>query len=181
MEDDRSLLFILFDLIRSPANNLYIYPLPLALSCNGTVSAMRYCYNDNELGADRLIFTLLILEQNGLNFTVRDVSSVHSTPTSQICTRFFSQYCCDVFTLNAVDHFSLPAADFAFGIATSDSVDLLGFDDDDRPQYRVEQYILETVNLDSLTEGSTVSVDSGSRTTTDALRLFQFFISKLQL
>lgn len=47
---------------------IHIFPLPPNLNCSGTVSEIKYCYDTNETdGFD--VFTLLILNQNGLTFT----------------------------------------------------------------------------------------------------------------
>ena len=150
------------------------------------VSALRYCYSE-ELGTEELLsFTLLTLEQNGLNFMIMDVISVHSTPTSQICSSGFMhflgtfQYCCDMLMLDTLDQFPLPAPNFAFGIAISNSVTLLNFNGNDFPQYEVDQYIRSIGTLGPLTVGSTITVNSQNRFTS-TLRLFQFVISKFYL
>ena len=153
------------------------------------VSALRYCYSEDVGTEELLSFTLLTLEQNGLNFMIRDVISVHSTPTSQICSSgvvpFLGtvQYCCDMLMLDTLDQFPLPAPNFAFGIATSNSVHLLNFNGGNFPQYAVDQYIRSIGTLGSLTVGSTITVNSQNTQLRFArtLRLFQFVISKLYL
>ena len=111
----------------------YIYPVPLTqMNCSGTVLTVEYCYRGStgQLGNELLAFTLLTLEQNGLNFTITDRIEVRTTPRSQICTESISniQYCCDTTSLNMADHFILPASKFACGIAIPpSSVSLLGY------------------------------------------------------
>ena len=167
-----SLLPSLFD--------LYIYSIPQSLNCSGIVSALRYCYRENQLGTEQLIFTLLTLNQSGLSFTINDMISVRSTPTEQICsgTLILGEYCCDTFTLGR--RFPLPTTDLAFGVITSNSDStLLTFGSRHYPQYLAEQYIQGTGSLSSLTVGNTFTVNSNSRMTRYTLRLLQFVISKL--
>ena len=186
VEDDGRVQANQLTLRGSSSSNIYVYPIPSTLNCNGTVTALRYCYNANnfQLGTEQLVFTLLTLEESGPSFTISDVISVRSTPTSQICTGTFlvftGQYCCDLWTLDVVKQFPLPTMDFAFGVAASDSVTLLSFSSFSS-QYRVEQYIQGTETLVSLAVGSTITVNSDSMTTSSTLRLFQFVISKLHV
>ena len=180
MEDDGRVQANQLTLRVSSSSNIYVYPIPSTLNCNGTVTALRYCYNANifQLGTEQLVFTLLTLEESGPSFTISDVISVRSTPTLQICTGIlFIITCCDLWTLDVVKQFPLPTMDFAFGVAASDSVTLLSFSS--FSQYRVEQYIQGTETLGSLAVGSTITVNSDSMTTSSTLRLFQFVISKL--
>lgn len=166
------------DFLPSATALLYIYPLPSSLNCSGTVSAVRYCYfDDNELGTERPIFTLLTLEQNGVFFNITYLTRVFSTPTAQICTGTSgSQYCCDSYTLRIMDQFHLPASNFAFGIIPASSVLLLGFNQVVNPEYVVEHY-RETPS--TFETGATIEV--GSSVTDRALRLFQFFIGKYSI
>lgn len=148
----------------------YIYPLPSTLNCNGRVSAVRYCYFDSEFGTEKLIFTLLTLRQNGQNFMITDAIDIHSE-----CTGY---YCCNISRLNIMDQFRLPAPNFAFAIVPS-SVDvlLIGYNGDIYPQYLVQHYRgqLQVAPI-PLEIGSTISV--GNITSDEALRVFQFIISK---
>lgn len=83
---------------------------------------------------------------------------------------YYRRDCCDVWTLSTIDQFRLPATNFAFGIAPSLSVSLLGFSGAD---YLVEQYI---ERIPRLVVGNTINV--GDTNMGSALRLFQFVISK---
>ena len=126
----------------------FIYPIPSTLNCSGTVTAVQYCYRarDIQLGRELLVFTLLTLQQSGLNFTITDVIPIRSTPMSDICTQssilFMGtfQYCCDILSLDMLDSFLLPAENFAFGVQISSSVNLLGYNGFFPPQFVVEQF-----------------------------------------
>ena len=55
----------------------YIFPVPSALNCGGTVSAIQYCYIGDRIGIrDQLVFTLLTLQQNSMDFTITDVGAL---------------------------------------------------------------------------------------------------------
>ena len=159
----------------SVGGTTYIYPVPLTqVNCSGTVSAVEYCYRGStgQLGTELLAFTLLTLEQNGLNFTITDRIEIRTTPHSQICTGGIAniQFCCDTTSLNMADHFILPASNFAFGIAIPpSSVSLLGF----RSSLQVAHYQEAQTVIPSV--GSTFSV---SNPVTQGLRLLQFHMSK---
>jgi hypothetical protein len=141
------------------------------------VSAVRYCYWSDQLGNEKLVFTLLILERSGQNFTTRNVINVRSTPTAGICTRGRAnfllvhvtlQYCCDTLHLNTTDQFYLPTPNFAFGITAQSGVGVLGgllSFNASHSQYAVEHY---------RPVGNTVKFETDRR-----LRLFKFELSKL--
>ena len=177
MGDDSALPDIALLLLPSLSNVVYIYPVPSTLNCSGTVSAVQYCYSvsSGALGTEREVFTLLTLQQNGLNFVVSSVITVRSTPTGQICTRGFLgiQYCCDIMALNPMDQFDLPAVNFAFGIIPEDS--LLTFNTASFPQFVAEHYRQQETTV---AVGDTITF-SGNTLTDRAFRLVQFFISKL--
>ena len=155
----------------------YIYSVPLTqVNCSGTVSAVEYCYrgSDGQLGTELLAFTLLTLEQNGLNFRVTDRIEIRTTPHSQICTGSISniQYCCDITSLNMADHFILPVSNFSFGIITPpSSVSLLGY----RRLFQVAHYQESQAIIPSV--GSTFSVGSQ---VTQGIRLLRFQLSELE-
>ncbi len=164
-----------------------IYPVPSTLNCSGTVSAVEYCYaglrEDLTYETNHPVFTLLILEQTGLTFTITDMVDVYSMPTTQKCTDSLpvdnSSYriCCDSFVL---DQFPLPAPDFAFGIAPASlAVSQIGYPVESFPEFRVELYSLSTSDLDTPAVGDTFTLnDNTSRITNQTLRLLQFVISK---
>ena len=154
----------------------YIYPVSLTqVNCSGTVSAIKYCYmykgNSRQLGNELLAFTLLTLEQNGLNFRITDRIEVRTTPRSQICTErsSLSQYCCDTTSLNMVDHFILPASNFAYGIAIPPvGVRLLG---SNYPCHQVYKPQYQTLNVGSTFVGIQI---------TQGLRILRFHLSELE-
>ena len=135
----------------------YIYPVPSTqVNCSGTVSAVEYCYrgSDGQLGNELLAFTLLTLEQNGLNFRVTGRIDIRTTPHS--CTR--SPYCCDTTSLNMAGHFILPAPNFAFGIAIPhSSVILLEYNSSlQAAHYQTSQTVMGTFSvgkMDLVTQG----------------------------
>ena len=155
----------------------FIYSVPSTqVNCSGTVSAVEYCYRGStgQLGTELLAFTLLTLEQNGLDFTITDRIEVRTTPRSQICTgdRLLfpsNQYCCDTTSLNMADHFILSASNFAFGITIpTSSVSLLGY----QSLFQVAHYQAVIPSV-----GSTFSV---SNQVTQGLRLLRFQLSELE-
>ena len=151
-----------------------IYLTPSELGCQGVVSAVQFCYSDIShiinLGTERRIFTLLILEElSGPQFRVSETIDVLSTPTDQICTQGivfdFLHYCCDTFEFNH------PTANFAF--ATTNERGLLRFHDQ---TIQVDYIISNTLQLPS--QGA-YAPNEDARRSSQQLKLFQFFISKL--
>ena len=169
------------NLIGSITNEDYIFPVPSALNCGGTVSAIWYCYTGNSIGREQSVFTLLTLQQNNLDFTITDVIPVRSTPTTEICTARSVlivgtvQYCCDTLSLDMMDRFSLPAPNFAFGVLPEDS--LLAYNSAFLSNFLVEHYRFADSVIGTPTTGNTISLNT--RASDRALRLLQFFISKL--
>ena len=146
---------------------------------------MEYCYRagDSQLGTEQLVFTLLTLQQSGLDFTITDVIPISSTPTSDKCTKLFQfsyfQYCCDILSLDMLDSFLLPAENFAFGVQISghaSSVNLLGYNGIFSPQFVVEQFRYTQISAPVI--GDTVTLTEINRESDRTLRLLQFSISK---
>ena len=167
----------------------HIYPIPSTLNCNGIVTAIEYCYivQDAQLDTDVFIFTFLTLQQNGLNFTVRDVLDVASRPTSEICTRVVSvqlqtlNYCCDTLSLDSTSlaQFPLPMEQFAFGIVPT--FQLLRYNPAFPPgsSLQAEQFTFTEAMGDNMpTPGRTYSFSETDRQTNEALRLINLLISK---
>jgi hypothetical protein len=180
LDDDQDVADIRLRLLPTSRNQLNIFPLP-TLNCNGTVSAVRYCYSGGRLGREKLVFTLLTLEQSGQNFTIRNIIDVSNTPTVDICTEgrvaiLSFQYCCDTFQLDTTSRFNLPAPNFAFGTiarsGTGGFGNLLTFGTS-FSQYTVEHYRPSSMDV---TVGNTISV--GNLETDRRLRLFKFIMSK---
>ena len=157
-----------------------IYPAPSGLSCQGVVSAVRFCYSNIRefinLGTERRIFTLLILESlSGPQFNVTGTIDVHSTPTDQICSqREFTTtiggfeiisthyYCCDISALDLMTAFAI-----------TNERGLLRFIDNDN-MIQVDHYRTFT----QLHEGVVYTPNEDDRRSSQPLKLFQFFISK---
>ena len=143
----------------------YIFPVPSALNCSGTVSAIRFCYTGDSIGTEQSVFTLLTLQQNNLDFTITDVIPVRSTPTTEICTVGFLlfvgtvQYCCDTLSLDMMDRFSLPAPNFAFGVLPEDS-SLLTYHPSISANsvFLVEHFRFPNTVIGTATSGSTFSL-----------------------
>lgn len=166
----------LFSLLPSIAGYVYIYPIPSSINCTGRVSAVRYCYGDFNLENEPLVFTLLTLARNTeSNFRITNVIKVLGGPDAQACRETdFVRYCCGSSRL--MNQFRLPLTNFAFGVIPSSSVPLLGYNEDDYPQYLVQRSAIAIVPS-TLEIGSTL--DSFRFQSSIALRLFSFLISKL--
>ena len=157
----------------------YIIPVPSALNCSGTVSAIRYCYTGDSIGTEQSVFTLLTLQQNNLDFNITDVIPVMSTPTNEICTErsYFwrkRQFCCDTLPLEMMDRFSLPVQFFAFGVIPTNNLLMYSII---FPSFRVEHYRYAHSVIGTPTTGNTIPLNT--RGSDRALFLLQFFISKL--
>ena len=184
--DDGDVASIARDLFPSESGISYIYPIPSTLSCSGTVTAVEYCYRagNSQLGTGQLVFTLLTLQQSGLDFTITDVIPISSTPMSDICTqRSFQfvgtfQYCCDILSLGMLDSFLLPAENFAFGVITSSSVDLLTYNGGSSPQFLVDHFRYTQADFSAPVIGDSITLTESNRGSDRALRLLQFLISK---
>ena len=156
--------------IPSSATTIYIYPIPSVLNCNGMVSAIDYCYRTEETG-QQLVFTLLTLVQNGLNFTITDVIEVRET-----LTRYSRLLGCDITSssLNMMDYFQLPANNFAFGIVPASGVTLLRFNLF-QSHYHVEQYQTDSMTIGALDVGTSFTLNEAINA---PLRIFRFRLSK---
>lgn len=172
---------------------IYIFPVPPMLNCSGNVVGARYCYAyDNDIDFESndeiLIFTLLILKQDLLNwprFEVMDTYNVYSKPIfgdNCVIQPFIDHdvlYCCDVLRL---DQFQLPRSNFAFGMA--DAKLLINFHDQDGgfEGFEVEHYRVE-VRRPSQPPPMVGTIYSplmvGNLRNNDTLRIFQFIIGKL--
>ena len=166
----------------------YVYPIPSTLNCSGTVTAVEYCYRTplgSQLGIRQLVFTLLTLQRNGLDFTITDVIPIRSTPTSDICTQtlttllsnFIPQYtCCDTISLNMMNRFLLPAESFSFGVI---SVNLLTHRVGIYPQFLVDHFRYSRADFSAPVIGGSITLTESSRGSDRTLSLLQFFISML--
>lgn len=160
---------------------VYIFPLPATLNCRGEVSAIRFCYSteDNFFDEEHVVFMLLTLRQDGRIFFITRAITVRSTPRDQICTSSTfgtTEFCCDTMRLSDQDHFSLPAANFSFGITRSSrSVELLSYLGQSNPEFLVEHYRPPISRV-----GNTYTKSGQDLLKSDrALRLLHFIIGKL--
>ena len=189
--DDEDVVKILRNLTLIESGTSYIYPIPSTLNCSGTVTAVEYCYRavNSQLGREQLVFTLLTLQQSGLEFTITDVIPISSTPTSDICTltstyleSLFSppQYiiCCDTLSLNMMDRFLLSAENFAFGVI---AVNLLTYCVGIYPQFLVDHFRYTQAEFSGPVIGDSITLTESNRGSDRALGLLQFFISMLYI
>ena len=166
-----------------------IYPVPSALNCSGVVSAVEHCYvgsaSNPLLGQTVPAFTLLILQQSGLTFTVTNVIDVQSMASREICTDVvFSmevtlRYCCDSMPLDSTASFNLPASEFAIGVVPGSSISGLSYRVEVFPQFRVERFSVDSSDTPAF--GTTFTLTDANRNTDLALRLLQLAISKLYI
>ena len=167
-------------------NNVDIYPVPPTLNCSGTVSAVKYCYGSSEtIGINSLVFTLLILEKNGLRFRVTDVIQVqHRSNTNCIAKSRYTleglidgsdpQYCCSSMNL---EQFHIPQPNFAFAVVPAHSI--IAYNPTSFPDYKVEKYSFPKSVLHTLIAvGDTFTLTNTSRRTNESLLVIQFVISK---
>jgi hypothetical protein len=163
------------------AGFLQVFSIPPTLNCSGTVSSVQYCYVGNPtntiFGTDLMVSTLLILRQNGLTFTISDAIDISSTPSAQKCTGQTVRFCCDSQPLDVANSFSLPASDFAFGVAPAFAE--LSYRVETFPLFRVESFLTSLADIGgSASVGNSFTLSNSDRNTSMALRLFQFTISK---
>ena len=118
------------------------------LNCNGTVSEIRYCYfSDNPPASKVEIFTLLTLERAGMVFNVDSSVTVFNSSSAENCTMATEgYYCCESLELVSENQFRLPALNFAFGIVSGSSAQLVQFNQSQYSQYRAEHYQGRFVN-----------------------------------
>ncbi len=153
------------------------------------VSEIRYCYmgTNSQFNKEQLVFTLLVLDQKGLDFSITEVIAVYSTPRQEICTRATTndnvQFCCDALGLKP---FLLPSSGFAFGIAGAnsttagaDSFGLLSYANNRFSQFLVKHYRPNLFEFPTTEVGNTYTVTNETMLQEDrTLRLFQFVISE---
>ena len=187
--DDENVANISPGLVLSSAIDVDIFPVPSTLNCSGTVSAIEFCYSINflidRLGKETRALTLMILEQNGLNFRITDLIDVRSNSTAQKCTNLmFRSYCCDTIILREERRFHLPVSNFAFGTIPERSSIFsaqsshLRYRVESFPEFRVERYSLPRLDLGTPAMGDTFTLTDVDRRTDLALALLQFVMSK---
>ena len=182
IEEDRSVAILRSTLVSYNTNETYIFPIPFALNCGGTVTAIRYCYTGDSIGTEQSVFKLLTLQQINLDidFIITDVIPVRSNPTRDICTArpngdITIEYCCDTLSLDMRDRFPLPVPNFAFGVLNEAGLLMYNARRDD---LFVEHFRFPNTVIGTATSGGTITVSESDRQTNRALGLLQFFISK---
>jgi hypothetical protein len=175
----------------SNPNLVYIFPVSSeSVNCSGRVSALRYCYRERAnveftFDSELFVFTFLILEQSGSNFTVTNSIVVNSSPNGKICSMSQTvdtdlQSCCDTIFISEADKFFIPSSNFAFGITGNGStVDLLRFNEftPDFSRFLVEHYRPTVEDFSTVAVGN-VYVSSGTPFNDSTIRLLQFVIGK---
>ena len=163
---------------------VYVFPLPDSLNCQGDVSALRFCYSSKETHFDteQPVMTLLTMRQSGLTLNITNAIPVHSTPSEQICTTSLfssSKLCCDTVRLNAQDQFSLPSANFAFGIIRANSTaELLAYISHEHFDLVVEHYRFSLDLFPPPAVGNSYTMARDYIKTDNTLRLLQFVMGK---
>ena len=157
---------------------IFIYQVPqnVLTTCNGTVTAMEYCYrsDDNRMGGIRRVFTFYRLHRvspQSNNFQIEDRFEVWSQPTSSTCQSNIPR-CCDRFE---VPLFSLEST-LTFGVlslgsTTDTDYTLLRFHS--AGMYGVDGF---QFNANGLT--NTTNVITG-QTLSSTIAFLRFVISKL--
>ena len=165
-------------IVFSPRNVDLFYTVPSMLSCSGVVSAVDYCYATRDLGVFD-VYTLLILEEDGLTYTITKSFDISSTATAEICTADSSlQYCCDRTILDEMDRFSLPAPNFAFGFvppSSNNAASQISYRSPREVKYNFDERLLGS----PVAVGNTFSVQSADINQNLGVRIFQFVIGTL--
>ena len=173
------------DLDSNNPGRTFIYPATSSmLNCEGVASAVRFCYSDLSsrinLGTERSVFTLLILEElqsDPASFRVMETVDVRSTPTEQICTQRNTliviplHYCCDTFTL-----LSQPTAGFVFAITNEKG--LLRYESFNPNSIRIQVDHYSVSGSAPLSAVDPYTPSEGDRETSQPLKFFQFLIRK---
>ena len=179
IRDDGDVADIRGELDRSDTSLTYFFPIPPTLNCSGTVSAVQFCYLDNIPRFSNIVFTLLTLERNDLDFEVISQTTIRSSPSPGLCTTPFLSiftYCCDTVSLG---NFDIPAPNFTFGVVLSSALPLLTYEPENAGN---QQFLVEHFRYSSdrflFIPGSVISLTEEDRFTNQTLRLIQFFISE---
>ncbi len=168
----------------SSSSDLYLYQIPPALNCQGTVTALEFCYftlNIN-LGAEVSVLRFYTMEVTGDTARITSTMDLSSELNSQKCTSVTTgsdvrNYCCETQSLDIGDYFLLPASNFAFGIRPFNptGVGLLAFRSSS--QIIAEYFVFDSATTLSLGVGDTLQLPQ-SASTRLALRLVNFVICK---
>lgn len=166
----------------SKDSSLVIYPVPPVLNCNGTISALDFCYRERNVSSfntEAHVFTLLILNKDSSSFTVTNRIAVRSTASNNSCAiHQFSQvevqYCCDRFSLDTQDWFDLPGPNFAFGIITETTRALVVYETRSFTNL-IAQAFQHDIEGDILAVGNTITLTEQDMS---ALRMFNFVLGK---
>ena len=148
---------------------LYIFPMDIStFHCNGTVLQIEYCYSYSSNSARDVslpVFTLYLLEQTAMNFSMTNSMVFSSTPSliAEECVTS-SRRCCERQSLRD-DFLSSASLPLVFGVAVSDNSHSLLNDTD------MGNYFVKTV-----AELPTIEIPLA--TTAQEYRLVRFIIGK---
>lgn len=160
----------------------YIYATPSEQhNCTGRSVSMQYCYEARESDKDQTIklFTLIFMEKEELQVTVKNMVSIETTPKDTICADSVGDaiICCDTVNFNDdTNQIQIPPTAFAFGVVTvNQDVRPLAFKDT-ATEFNIEQY---QVSIGSnFAVGSVFSLTQNTLVEDNSLRLLRFFIGK---
>ena len=160
-----------------------IFSLPPTLNCNAMVTAVKYCYAGPTRaltrGVNLLLFTLLTLKQEGLNFTIIDTIDIYST--SMNCSSVNAmQYCCNTLALGLPAQFPLPKSNFSFGIVSIlPDIIMLQYSANFFPNFQVDQYNIPKSTFGIRGRGNTFNLTDANLVADQAMRTLQFVMSKI--
>ena len=150
---------------QSIIGSFYLFHLPshLSTSCNGVLSALKYCYQyeNTTISVNEAVFnwTVSIVDKD---FVIVEKIAIESHPSELNCHKHNGQQiCCD--TTQVIDLVEVPKEKFAFGVTASaqgntHSATLLAFHGS-LSEYLVNASIFPRVNQ-VLTKGSRLNVDA---------------------
>ena len=164
----------------------YFFTVPAesaSSNCSGTAVSIQYCYRarDRDINIERVVFVLLTVARNGLNFTIqRPRRFIRTTPTNSTCTEFIGgiqQICCDTTPLSG---FQIPASEYTFGIVNNNNIRPLAFVNSVM-EYRFDQFITGGFGNSGPRVGTTVTFTEEDLITDRALLLLRIIIGMLLL
>lgn len=152
----------------------YVYQIPPSVltNCSGTITTINYCYQSEDSGGNKTVFTFFVLQDENPNtLRIVDRFDVWSKPTNDTCHPNIGGKCCDSFDVPRTNL----SLNITFGVLTdgTSGYNLLAFHSTDRDN--VGPGFLLTA-----TEQVTIGEEFTRQTVTSiVLRLLQFVISKL--
>ncbi len=151
-------------------------------NCSGTAVSIEYCYRarHNDINVESVVFVLLTVARDGLNFTIQSPRNViRTTPTNSTCTEFqggIEQICCGTTPLSG---FQIPSSEYTFGIViTNRDVRPLAFVDSVMG-YCFDQFRTSDFGNDGPEVNTTVTFTEEDLITDRALLLIRVIIGML--